>query len=92
MVSLNQKELPKPQINQPHNNPPRENDLPSQLILVLSFSVEIGLACLEGSGCFMALGGGAAFQGKCPLFREVQRLPQLLGLRVPPYPGTLPYH
>lgn len=40
----------------------------------------------------MALTDGAEFQGKCPIFMEVQRLLQLLGLRVPPYLPTLPYH
>lgn len=40
----------------------------------------------------MALTDGAEFQGKCPIFIEVQRLLQLLGLWVPPYLPTLPYH
>lgn len=40
----------------------------------------------------MALTDGAEFQGKCPIFIEVQRLSQLSGLWVPPYLPTLPYH
>lgn len=40
----------------------------------------------------MALADGAEFQDKCPIFIEVQRLLWLLGLRVPPYLPTVPYH
>lgn len=38
----------------------------------------------------MALTDGAEFQDKCPIFTEVQWLPQLLGLWVPLYPPPCP--
>lgn len=40
----------------------------------------------------MALTDGAKFQGRCPIFTEVQRLLKLLGVRVPPYLPIPPYH